>query len=158
MRCDPVMMAELGGPRPRDEIQAKVQHDAAAAAAASGAAWILMIIPDQDDPASVGGSVVVWSHDEHGEPISEVGWMVLPEFQGRGFGEAAVRAVLERARGEDRWGVIHAFPGITNGPSNGICRAVGFSLVGRQEVLFADQLLQTNHWSVDPRTDLPAAT
>jgi hypothetical protein len=27
---------------------------------------------------------------------------------------------------DDRWGLVHAFPATTNGPSNGICRSVGF--------------------------------
>jgi hypothetical protein len=38
MRCDPVMMAELGGPLPREGMAAKVARDAADAAA--GRAWI----------------------------------------------------------------------------------------------------------------------
>ena len=83
--------------------------------------------------------------------------MVLPEFQGRGLGKAAVRALLERARDEDPWGVVHAFPGVTNAPSNGICRTLGFTLIGEVEVAFSDRLLRTNHWRIDPRTDLPAA-
>jgi RimJ/RimL family protein N-acetyltransferase len=95
--------------------------------------------------------VVIWSNDEHGEPLSEMGWMVLPEFQGRGIAKAAARSVLERARGEDRWGMVHAFPAITNGPSNGICRTLGFSLIGQEEVMFAEQTFPTNHWSIDPR-------
>jgi RimJ/RimL family protein N-acetyltransferase len=37
----------------------------------------------------VAGSVALWSHDEDdGEPITEIGWMVLPEFQGRGHAAA----------------------------------------------------------------------
>ena len=156
MRCDPVMMAELGGPLPRDGIEAKVQRDVAAAA--SGSAWILMILPDEADPAMVVGNVVLWSNDQDGPPFSEIGWMVLPEFQGRGLGKAAVRAVLDRAREEDRWGLVHAFPGLTNAPSNGICRALGFSLLGQQDVVFADRVLRTNHWRLDPRADLPSAS
>lgn len=156
MRCDPVMMAELGGPQPREGIEAKVQSDVEASA--SGRAWILMILPDQADPATVAGSVVIWSQEDHGESTSEIGWMVLPEFQGRGLGKAAVRVLLERARDEDRWGVVHAFPGVTNAPSNGICRALGFTLIGEGDVTFADRLLRTNHWRIDPRSDLPAAS
>jgi len=134
MRCDPVMMAELGGPLPRAGIEAKVASDVAEAGA--GRAWIFMIVPDETDPGTVAGSVVVWSQVEDGKRYSEIGWMVLPEFQGRGLGKAATRAVLERARTEDRWGLIHAFPGVTNGPSNGICRTLGFTLVGEREVVF----------------------
>ena len=37
-------------------------------------------------------------HDEHGEVINEIGWMVLPEFQGRGLGRSATDAILDKAR------------------------------------------------------------
>ena len=144
MRCDPVMMAELGGPLPRDGIEAKVERDVAYAR--DGTGWILMIVPDED-PAAVAGSVVVWSQDG----LSEIGWMVLPEYQGRGIAKEAVRQVLDRARANDRWGVIHAHPGMTNGPSNGICRSLGFTLVGEKEVDFSGRMLHVNHWQIDPR-------
>lgn len=55
-----------------------------------------MILPDETDPARFAGSVVIWSHAEDhdraehsggavlAEPISEFGWMVLPDFQVEG--------------------------------------------------------------------------
>jgi RimJ/RimL family protein N-acetyltransferase len=89
MRCDPAMTAELGGPLPREGIEAKVARDVQEAAA--GTAWIKMIIPDEAVPTVVAGSVALWSHEDS-EPISEIDWMVLPEFQGRGIGKMAVRA------------------------------------------------------------------
>jgi len=152
MRCDPEMMAELGGPVPREGIEDKVARDVASAR--SGRSWIEMIVPDEAQPEVVAGVVVLWSHTDHGEPLSETGWMVLPEFQGRGLAKQAVRALLGRARDEDRWGIVHAFPGVTNGPSNGICRSLGFTLVGQREVDFVGRRLQTNHWQIDPQTDL----
>lgn len=151
MRCDPAMMAELGGPLPREGIEDKVARDARDAAA--DAAWIKMIIPDQAAPAVVAGSVTLWSHED-GELISEIGWMVLPEFQGRGIAKTAVRALLQMARDADRWGLVHAFPATTNGPSNAICRAVGFRFAGEQDVTFAGRVIQSNHWVINPRTDL----
>jgi RimJ/RimL family protein N-acetyltransferase len=84
MRCDPVMMAELGGPLPREGVEEKVARDVQAAAA--GGAWIKMVVPGEAAVEVVAGSVALWSHDEDGgEPITEIGWMVLPEFQGRGL-------------------------------------------------------------------------
>ena len=153
MRCDPAMMAELGGPQPPEGIEAKVRRDVEAAAADT--AWIAMIIPDESAPEQVGGSVVIWSHEDHGEPLSEIGWMVLPEFQGRGLAKRAVRMLLERARDERRWGRVHAFPGVTNGPSNGICRSLGFTLLGAQEVRFGEHAISSRHWVIDPAADLP---
>jgi len=152
MRCDPVMMAELGGPLPRDGIEAKVRKDVADTA--SGLTRVLMILPDDAEVGTVAGTVALWAHPEGAETISEVGWMVLPEFQGRGLATAAVRALLEQAREEDRWGIVHAFPGVTNGPSNGICRRLQFTLVGEQDVVFADRMLRANHWQIDPAAGL----
>jgi RimJ/RimL family protein N-acetyltransferase len=152
MRCDPEMMAELGGPVPREGIEDKVKRDVESTLA--GESWISMIVPDAAEPGVVAGSVVLWSQTDRGDPLSEIGWMVLPEFQGRGLAKRAVRALLERARDEGRWGVVHAFPGVTNGPSNGICRSLGFTLVGDREVEFAGRSIQSNHWQIDPSTDL----
>lgn len=112
-----------------------------------------MIIPDEAAPAVAAGSVVLWSHED-GELISEIGWMVLPEFQGRGIAKMAVRALLQLACDADRWGLVHAFPATTNGRSNGICRSVGFRLAGQNDVTFAGRVIHTNHWVINPRTNL----
>lgn len=150
MWCDPTMTAELGGPMPRDGIEDEVACDVAEVA--SGTTWICMILSGDDESAAVAGSVTVWSQDHHGVPISRIGWMVLPEFQGRGLGKGAVRHVLERARDEDRWGIVHAFPAVTNAASNGVCRSLGFTLVGVEDLDFADSHFRTNHWIVDPKS------
>ena len=152
MRCDPAMTAELGGPLPREGIEEKVARDVREARA--DIAWIKMIVPDEVALRAVAGSVVLWSHDTEGEPLSEIGWMVLPEFQGRGIGKQAVRALLELARDQDRWGLVHAFPSVTNGPSNGICRSVGFTLRAERDITFAGRVMRANHWVIDPRSDL----
>jgi RimJ/RimL family protein N-acetyltransferase len=152
MRCDPVMMADLGGPLPRAGMADKVARDVRAAAA--DASWIKMIVPDEAAPDAVAGNVVIWSHDEDGRPMSEIGWMVLPEFQGRGLAQRAVRMLLGHARDDGRWGLVHAFPAALNGPSNGICRAVGFRLAGERDVTFAGRVIHSNHWVIDPVADL----
>jgi RimJ/RimL family protein N-acetyltransferase len=143
MRCDPVMMADLGGPLPREGMEAKVARDVKDAAA--DVSWIKMIVPGETTPDVVAGTVTLWQE----EGLSEIGWMVLPEFQGRGLAKAAVRELLQRAK--DRWGPIHAYPGVENGPSNGICRSLGFDLVGEQEKTFAGRVLRSNHWVFQPR-------
>ncbi|MFF4756236.1 GNAT family N-acetyltransferase [Streptomyces sp. NPDC002514] len=152
MRCDPVMMADLGGPLPRAGMADKVRRDARQAAA--DLAWLKMIIPDPDVPDVVAGTVTLWSHDGGSGPVSEIGWMVLPEFQGQGLAKRAVRTLLEQARDQDRWGVVHAFPATGNAASNGICRSVGFRFVSEVDVTFAGRVLRTRHWAITPRTDL----
>jgi hypothetical protein len=42
-------------------------------AVAAGSDWIKMIVPDEAAPDVVAGNVVLWSHDEGGEPVSEIG-------------------------------------------------------------------------------------
>src|SRR6266700_3522595 len=123
-------------------------------AAAGGSDWIKMIVPDEAAPDVVAGNVVLWSHDERGEPVSEIGWMVLPEFQGRGLGKRAVRMLLELARDDGRWGLVHAFPATSNAPSKGICRSLGFRFAGERDVTFADRVLRSNHWVINPAADL----
>jgi RimJ/RimL family protein N-acetyltransferase len=152
MRCDPVMMADLGGPLPRAGMADKVARDVRAAAA--DASWIKMIVANETAPDVVAGTVVIWSHGEDSAPMSEIGWMVLPEFQGRGLGQLAVRMLLGLARDDGRWGLVHAFPATSNGPSNGICRAVGFRFAGERDVPFAGRVIRSNHWVIDPGADL----
>jgi RimJ/RimL family protein N-acetyltransferase len=146
MRCDPVMMADLGGPQSADDMVRKAARDAVEAEA--DREWILVILPDDSDASAVAGTVALWSDTQHEKAFSEIGWMVLPEFQGRGVAKAAVQQVIDRARADGRWGDVHAFPSIENGPSNAICRSTGFVLMGTEDTEFAGQTFRTNHWVV----------
>ncbi|MGH2676425.1 MAG: GNAT family N-acetyltransferase [Actinomycetota bacterium] len=123
---DPDMMSELGGPLPKQGLSEKLRGIVESIDA--GTVWFSVIVPD----GVVGdgaGTVCIWDHDWNGERISEIGWMVLPAFQGRGLATAAVRSILRKARSESRWDMIHAFPAVTNAPSNAICRKTGFSKI-----------------------------
>lgn len=142
---DPATMAELGGPLPEDGLTDKLKGIVDDVEA--GRVWYSVIVPE-DEPAGAG-TVCIWRHDQEGEPINEIGWMVLPSFQGRGLATRATLALLERARSEGRWDVIHAFPGVTNGPSNAICRKAGFGLVGRRDIDYVGRTLRCNHWRLD---------
>jgi RimJ/RimL family protein N-acetyltransferase len=71
-----------------------------------------------------------------------MGWSVLPQYQGRGLASAAVAQAIELARATKRRPAVHAFPSIDNPPSNGICRKLGFELLG--EVQFE---YPKGHWA-----------
>jgi RimJ/RimL family protein N-acetyltransferase len=148
MMTDPQMMAELGGPLPAEGLSEK--WDGIVASVRDGSVWYQAIVPGPGEEAA--GTLCVWEHQWRGEPMNEMGWMVLPEHQGRGLASGAVRAMLERARAEDRWGVIHAFPGVTNAASNAICRGAGFEHVETVDFEYAGRLLRCNLWRVDVRT------
>jgi RimJ/RimL family protein N-acetyltransferase len=150
MRCDAAMMAHLGGPRPVEEMEDKLRRDVANATA--DREWTLMICPG-DDPSVVAGTVSLWLHEVSRTWLSEIGWMVLPEYQGKGLAKRAVGEVLSRAFADGRWGSIHAFPGVGNAPSNAICRSLGFALEGEQDFVFAGKRLRVNHWVIGPAPD-----
>ena len=75
--------------------------------------------------------------------------MILPGFQNRGMASQAVREVLEKATEERKFGQIHAFPAVTNGPSNKICAKNGFTNLGECQAEFAGRGLRCNHWRID---------
>lgn len=146
---DPATMAELGGPLPEGGLEDKLRS--IVDEVARGEVWYSVILPDDgDDPV---GTVCIWEHDENdgaGERISEIGWMLLPSHQGRGFASAAVRMIVDRARSERRWGPIHAYPGVTNAASNAICRKSGFRLLDERPIVYAGRTLRCNHWVLEP--------
>jgi RimJ/RimL family protein N-acetyltransferase len=145
LRCDPAMMSELGGPLDPADMPAKLGQDVQAVLL--DRSWVLTIVPDAHHPARAAGSVVLWQHSDGDPDHSEVGWMVLPEYQGRGLATAAMAELLGRADADGRWGDIHAYPGVTNTASNALCRRLGFQLVGRTVTRFADRDLETNRWT-----------
>jgi hypothetical protein len=49
---------------------------------------------------------------------------------------------------------VHAFPATTNSPSNSICRTLGFRFAGERDVTFVGRVLRSNHWVINPATDL----
>jgi RimJ/RimL family protein N-acetyltransferase len=144
METDPAMMAELGGPRPPEAIERA--HAKSLAMAAEGRCWPLKVIPDGTTTAA--GTVVVFESTHADETIFEIGWMILPEFQNRGIIGQAVRAVLDKARAERRLGRVHAFPTVTNGPSNRICEKNGFVNLGECDFGFAGHTLRCHHWRI----------
>ncbi|HWQ01572.1 MAG TPA: GNAT family N-acetyltransferase [Gaiellaceae bacterium] len=60
----------------------------------TGAGRMFRIVDDGTGAAA--GSVGYWRRDWGGEEIYETGWLVLPEFQGRGVASAGQRDALQR--------------------------------------------------------------
>ena len=154
LETDPRVMGELGGPWSVEAAEAT--HERRLRSVERLGTWWLKIVPVAEATAAAGttpapeagpvGALVLWDSEWAGEPLSEIGWMVLPEHQDKGYASAGLRAILERARAEGRWGDIHAFPGVTNTPSNALCRKFGFELVGDGEADYAGRRFRVNHW------------
>jgi RimJ/RimL family protein N-acetyltransferase len=81
--------------------------------------------------------------------FGETGWMILPAFQGKGIAGSALQMILDRARADGRYEQIHAFPSISNVPSNAMCRKFGFSLIEECELEYQGRKLRSNHWRLD---------
>jgi RimJ/RimL family protein N-acetyltransferase len=137
---EPGMWTELGGV-PELDLPAKLRNDVASVEADRH--WVLVIVTEDGTPA---GTVSLWEHEWECETIEEIGWMVLPEHQGRGLASAAVAAALRRADETARWRMLHAFPATTNAPSNALCRRHGFALRGPIDLTYRERTLRVNHW------------
>ena len=140
---DPRMWLELGGVLEQD-MAAKLERDVASVEADRH--WVLVIVTDD---GSTAGTVSLWDHEWEGETIDEIGWMVLPEHQGRGLASTGVAEALRRADEAVRWRVLHAFPAATNAPSNALCRKHSFALRGLIDYTFRERTLRVNHWVRD---------
>jgi RimJ/RimL family protein N-acetyltransferase len=98
------------------------------------------------------GSVGFWSKEWRDQSVYEVGWMVVPEFQGRGIAAAATAQAIDVASRDGEHPVMHAFPNLDNAPSNAICRKLGFELLGACEFEFPKGHFMTcNDWRLELR-------
>ena len=143
---DPRMTGHLGGP----ESPAKLRERQARYERLEGGDRMFKIV-DAASGAGVG-SVGFWTKEWRDELVYEVGWMVVPECQGRGVAVAATAQAVELAEADGRHRFMHAFPNVDNAPSNAICRKLGFALLEACEFEFPPGHLMTcNDWRLDLR-------
>ncbi len=144
---DPAMTTHLGGPESPEKLAERQKR---------------YELPDSkqyrivdDASGQRAGYVGYWEREAHGEEVYETGWSVLPAFQGRGIASAATRLAIELARAERpgrRW--LYAYPSVENGPSNALCRTLGFELMGTFEYVYppgSGNVLRCNDWRLDLR-------
>ncbi|HLZ57351.1 MAG TPA: GNAT family N-acetyltransferase [Ktedonosporobacter sp.] len=143
---DPAMTEHLGGPESDEQLikrQARYER-----LTESDSGRMFKIVYEATGEAV--GSVGYWDRIHHGNAIYEMGWSVLPGFQGRGIASAAVAQALAIAQSEGKYRFLHAFPSIDNPPSNALCRKLGFTLV--EECSFEypkGHFMQCNDWRFD---------
>jgi RimJ/RimL family protein N-acetyltransferase len=143
---DPRMTEHLGGP----ESPEKLRERQARYERLEGGDRMFKIV-DVQSGAGVG-SVGFWRKEWREEQVYEVGWLVVPEFQGRGIAAAATAQAITLAKDLGRHRFMHAFPSVDNAPSNAICRRLGFELLEACEFEYPKEHFMTcNDWRLDLR-------
>jgi RimJ/RimL family protein N-acetyltransferase len=143
---DAEMTAHLGGPETPEKIRRRHADYTLTGEPGTGAMFVIAVGAD----GAPAGSVGYWPGEWQGATIWEVGWSVLPEFQGRGIATKAAALVVAIARAEGLDRPIHAFPSVDNAPSNAICLKVGFTLIGECDFEYPrGSLMRCNDWVLD---------
>jgi RimJ/RimL family protein N-acetyltransferase len=135
----PAMTEHLGGPESPEKVLDRQRRYELA-----GSGMFRIVVGDE-----AVGSVGYWEREWHDEQVYELGWMVVPEFQGRGIAGRAAELVLAIARAERRLRFAHAFPAVDNAPSNAICRKLGFTLRGPHDFEFRGSVMRCNDWRLE---------
>jgi RimJ/RimL family protein N-acetyltransferase len=143
---DPGMTEHLGGP----ENSAKL-HERHSRYQRVEVGDRMFRIVDVASGAGIG-SVGFWTKGWHDEQVYEVGWMVVPEFQGRGVAAGATALAIELAKRDNEHRFMHAFPAVGNAPSNAICRSLGFEFLDVCDIEFPKGHFMTcNDWRLNLR-------
>jgi len=145
---DPQMTDHIGGP----EGPEKLRERQGRYERLTGGDRMLKIV-DVASGSGVG-SVGFWAKEWRREQVYEVGWMIVPQFQGRGIAVAATAQAIELARRDDKPRFMHAFPNVDNAPSNAVCRKLGFELLEACPFEFPKGHFMTcNDWQLDLRAE-----
>ena len=139
---DPAMTEHLGGPESPEKI---AERQARYAQPDSKQFKII------DEATGEGaGWVGYWEREWLGEPVYEIGWAVIPGFQGRGIAGAATLAAIAIARAERDRRFVHAYPSVENAPSNALCRKLGFTRLESYEFEYPKgSFMRCNDWALD---------
>jgi RimJ/RimL family protein N-acetyltransferase len=142
----PEMKRHLGGPETEEQVLDRHERYVRFADTGKGCMFRVVLLPEGEAVGSVGYWERVW----RGETAYEMGWSILPRYQGRGLATAAVAAVVAEARARRTHRYAHAFPSVDNPASNAVCRRAGFQLLGETEFEFPPgQLMRSNDWRLD---------
>ncbi|MBT2646806.1 GNAT family N-acetyltransferase [Bacillus sp. ISL-34] len=140
----PEMMEHLGGPESNEQILKR--HQRYLQIGEKGCMYSINSFPEAEAAGSVGYWQTVWNE----ENVYEIGWSVLPSFQGKGIASHAVKALIEKIKAERKYKQIHAFPSINNPASNAICRKLGFTLISECEFEYPPgSLMRCNDWCLE---------
>jgi RimJ/RimL family protein N-acetyltransferase len=142
----PDMMEHLGGPESEEQILARHKRYLAIGGKGTGRMFSIVLLPGLESVGSIGYWDSVWQD----EAIYEMGWSVLPLFQGRGLATAAVVEAIGMISKEQKFRSVHAFPSIDNPASNAVCRKLSFSLIRECEFEYPPGIMMNcNDWRLE---------
>lgn len=142
----PEMLEHLGGPESEEQIIARHNRYLEISGKGTGRMFSIVLHPDLEAVGNIGYWERIWQE----ETIYEIGWGVLPPFQGRGIAAAAAAAALASASAEQKHKYIHAFPSVDNPASNAICRKLDFLLIGECAFEYPPgNIMRCNDWRMD---------
>lgn len=139
---DPEMMEHLGGPESPESIaQRQIGYEEENSRQFK--------IVEEATGAAIGW-VGYWELTWRDEQVFEIGWSVLPGFQGQGIGSMATAQAIVLASNDPMHRFLHAFPSVNNAPSNAICLKLGFTLLEECEFEYpSGHFMQVNDWGLD---------
>jgi RimJ/RimL family protein N-acetyltransferase len=143
---DPAMTEHLGGPEGPEKIEER--HGRYLVGDVNAKMFKVVELSTGESVGSVG----YWDRESHEGQVYETGWMVLPEFQGRGIATVATEQVIERCRAERKHQYLYAYPSVDNAPSNAICRKLGFELVDTEDFEYpprSGNIMRCNDWRLE---------
>jgi RimJ/RimL family protein N-acetyltransferase len=142
----PEMLEHLGGPETEEQILARHKRYMEIGGKGNGRMFSIVLLPELETVGNIGYWERVWKE----ETVYEMGWGVLPPFQGRGIAAAAAAAAIASAGAEQKIRHIHAFPSVDNPASNAICRKLGFLFVAELEFEYPPgSMMRCNDWRLD---------
>lgn len=143
---DPAMTEHLGGPESPEQLTKR--QVVLEGLAESGKGRCFKII--DESTSDTVGSVMYWDRVWDDENVYEIGWSVLPAFQGRGIAARATGLAIDAARSDRKHRFLHAFPSVDNLPSNAICKKLGFTLIQECDFEYPrGSYMRCNDWRLD---------
>ncbi|WP_103104692.1 GNAT family N-acetyltransferase [Brevibacillus reuszeri] len=142
----PEMTEHLGGPETEEQIVARHRRYVDTSGKETGCMFSVILLPEAISVGSVG----YWDRIWQGETVYEIGWSILPAFQGKGIASVAVTEIITRCRAEQKHKSIHAFPSVNNPASNAICLKLSFTLVNECDFEYPPgSIMRCNDWRLE---------
>ncbi|WP_256941110.1 GNAT family N-acetyltransferase [Bacillus sp. EAC] len=139
------MMQHLGGPEQYRQILNRHKRYLEMDRLGVGHMYTIVLLPHRKKIGSVG----FWDRSWQNKLVYEIGWSVLPQFQGMGIATIAVSKAITLASFERKHKNIHAFPSVENLASNKICQKLNFSYMGKCEFEYPlGTIMQSNNWRI----------